>query len=435
MKILENKINGNNTEIVCEIETKVWHEQQDKAFKKLAKNLNIQGFRKGHIPAGVAKSKISEGQILNESINPAIDTMYKELLASKELNEEKIIIDALTVDVKKIDKDNLEIVFKFENYPEITTPDIKTLKVEYKNPTVEDKEVEMEINRLCKNDWMLADKENQTIANGDMANIDFEGFLDDKPFAGGAAKGFDLEVGSKSFIPGFEEQLIGLKKGDKKDIKVSFPKDYFEKSLAGKETRFAITVNNVKEITKPTLDEEYIKKLNLPNVKTANDLKKHLHDQILEMKKLQARDKVIPLISAEIINNTKISYFPDSLVKDEKNRIINDVTKRAGEAKMSYEDFIKKQLGFKDEADFNKNVSETAAKNLTLVLAIEKLIEKLNIKATDKDLNDYFEKVSKYYGMPVEDIKKNFANRAEGLKVFLSQQKLFDEIIKQITAK
>lgn len=435
MKILSNEIKGNYTELVVEADKKLWNEQQEKAFKKLASKLNIQGFRKGHIPLSVAKSKINEYQIISEAINPAIDQLYKEINESDNFKKENIIIDALNVDVKKVDKNSLEVLFKFENYPTVETPDIKTLAVKYSLPKVEQKEVDSEISRLSKNDWMLGVKESGVIANGDMANIDFEGFLDDKPFAGGAAKAFDLEIGSGSFIPGFEEQLIGLKKGEKKDIFVTFPENYHEKSLAGKKTKFAIIVNEIKEITKPSFDAEYIKKFNFPNVNTEEELRKHIGSQILEMKKLQARDQVVPLISQELIAKTKINYFPESLLKDEKNRIMSDIQNKASQAKKSTEEYIQQNLGFKDMIEFNKNVKETANKNLTLVLAIEKLIEKFNIEVSDKDLNEYFEKVAKYYGASIDQIKKQFANRTEGLKVFLSQQKLFDEIIKQISSK
>lgn len=435
MKILSNKIQGNYTEIIVEADKKAWVDQQEKAFKNLASKLNIQGFRKGHIPLQVAKSKITEPEIINQAINPMIDELYRDINASKDFEKKNVIIDALNVDVKKVDKNSLEVLFKFENYPTIETPDIKSLKVKYNLPKVDSKEVDSEISRLSKNDWMLGVKESGIIANGDMANIDFEGFLDDKPFAGGTAKSFDLEIGSGSFIPGFEEQLVGLKKGDKKDIFVTFPENYHEKSLAGKKTKFAITVNEIKEITKPTMDAEYIKKFNFPNVNTLDELRKHISLQILEMKKLQARDQVVPLISQELIEKTKVSYFPESLIKDEKNRIMTDIQNKASQAKKTTEEYIQQNLGFKDLIEFNKNVNETANKNLTLVLSIEKLIEILKIEVTEKDLNDYFEKVAKYYGAPVDQIKKQFANRKEGLKVFLSQQKLFDEIIKQISSK
>lgn len=435
MKILSNEVKGNYTEVVVQADKSVWAEQQEKAFKKLASKLNIQGFRKGHIPLSVAKSKISEYEIISQAINPTIDSMYREINESNDFKKENVIIDALNVDVKKVDKNTLEVLFKFENYPTIETPDIKSLTVKYSLPKVEDKEVDSEISRLSKNDWMLGVKESGIIANGDMANIDFEGFLDDKPFAGGTAKAFDLEIGSGSFIPGFEEQLVGLKKGDKKDIFVTFPENYHEKSLAGKKTKFGITVNEIKEITKPTFDAEYIKKFNFPNVNTEEELRKHISSQILEMKKLQARDQVVPLISQELIEKTKVSYFPESLLKDERNRIMSDIQNKASQSNKSTEEYIQQNLGFKDMIEFNKNVKETANKNLTLVLAIEKLIEKFNIEITEKDLNDYFEKVAKYYGATVDQIKKQFVNRTEGLKVFLSQQKLFDEIIKQISSK
>ncbi len=434
MKIIKNEIDGNYTNLTVEADQNTWKDLQNKTFNKLSKSLNIQGFRKGHIPLAVAKQKISEREVIANAVNPMIDQLYKDINQTNEFNKDKIIIDALSVDVREVSKDKLVVLFKFENYPEITIPDIKSLKVAYTAPSVSDKEIEFEINRMTKNDWMLADKDSQIIAKGDMANIDFEGFLDDKPFPGGTAKAFDLEIGSGSFIPGFEDQLLGLKKGDKKDIFVTFPKDYHEKSLAGKETKFAITVNEVKEVTKPTIDAEYVKKFNFPNVTTLDEFRKHIRSQILEMKKLQSRDQIVPKISEELIANTKISFYPESLIKDERNRMMSDVQKKATDAKKSTDEYIK-MIGYKNTPDFVKAINESAKKNLTLVLAIEKLIDQLKIQISEKELDEYFEKVSRYYGAPVAEIKKNFANKTEGLKVYLSQQKLFDEIIKQISSK
>lgn len=433
MKILKNEVVNNNTEITVSACGQEWKDQQTKAFKSLVSKLDIQGFRKGHVPEQVAKSKINTYEILDKAINPMVDEMYKMVTDAKEFNKKDVIVDALSVDVKKVDENEIEILFKFENYPTITTPEIKSLKVSYNMPSVSDSEVNSELARLSKNDWMLAEKESHIIAKGDMANIDFEGFLEDKPFPGGKANAYDLEIGSNSFIPGFEDQLIGLKKGDKKDIFVTFPADYHQKDLAGKKTKFAITVNEVKEISKPEFNDEYIKKFNIPNVTTLDQFRNHIKSQILEMKQLQSRDEVVPLISSEITKNTKISYFPASLLKDEKNRMLSDMNKKASQEKKSPEEYVK-SLGFKTMKEFEDSLDKPAQENLTLVLGIEKLIERLNIKVTEADVDAYFEKLAKYYGISGSEIKKTFENRIEGLKIYLAQQKLFDEIIKQLTS-
>jgi trigger factor len=235
---------------------------------------------------------------MNHALKKVVDENYKLLITNnKEFNPDQLIEDAVSIDLAKIDPKNLEIVYIFEKFPEVTLGDYKKIKIHYTEPKVEDKEVQQEIERYTKKDIMLIPKESNDIAMGDMVNFDFKGFVDDKAFAGGEAQGHELEIGSGSFIPGFEEKMIGLKKGDKKTIEVTFPKDYHAKDLANKKAKFELVINDIKTIQKPKLDEAYIARFAIPNVKTEHEFREYVSKQLLDYKKYTSRQEPVRQIS------------------------------------------------------------------------------------------------------------------------------------------
>ncbi|GHU30771.1 hypothetical protein FACS1894166_01030 [Bacilli bacterium] len=308
-------------------------------------------------------------------------------------------------------------------------PDYKKIKVEYKAPKVDHTEVQHEIDRYSKNDIMLTPKENSIIAKGDMVNFDFKGFIDGKPFPGGEAKAFELEIGSGQFIPGFEDQMIGLKKTEKKSIKVTFPKDYHAKDMAGKESSFDIIINDVKTIVKPTIDEKFVAKFNIPDVKNEQQLRDYLTKLILDEKTHQSKQAAIKTISTYLIENAKLAFMPKSLLDSEIKHLDSETSKQANNKDVKHDDYVLKQLGFASMDDYNKALKETANKNLILVIALEKIIEELKLEVSDKELNTHFEKMSKVYATKVEDIKARFNNNFDNIKTFILQEKVFDKLI------
>jgi len=395
----------------------------------LAKSLKLPGFRKGHIPFELAKQKISEQEIISNSLNPIVQANYQLLLNDSKLNKKEIIEDALSVDIDKVDANHLTLVYEFENYPEITLPEYNKIVINYQKPNVTDAEIESEINRLTKNETMLLPKEQGNANKGDMAIIDFEGFIDGKPFAGGKAKDYELELGSHSFIDNFEEQIEGMKIGESKEINVKFPDDYHAKEMAGKSAKFNVVLKGLKTIKKPTLDDEFVKRLKIKDVETVSDLKKYLDKNIFDYKDYTNKQKAIKVISDYIADNTKLSYVPNSLLTSEFERIDQDTRKRANDAKKEYKEYITKSLGFKNLDEYKKVVNENATRNLVLVMAIEKLTDVLQIKVEQADIDEYLAKAARVYGMKVEDLRKQLANNFEMIETILVQQKVFDKLI------
>jgi trigger factor len=323
------------------VDQTAWLKQQEIAISTLAKKMHIPGFRPGKVPSGVIKDKLDLVEILKEASHKTVDLTYAELVKDSAFERGKIIPNSLKVTIGKIDQQILEIQYEFELFPDIQVVDYRKLKLSYKHPHVDSKEIDQEINRMLQKDVMLIPKTNDEIVMGDMVNFDFKGYIDDKPFPGGEAKDYELEIGSNSFIPGFESQMIGLKRNQTKTINVQFPADYHAKEMANKSAKFEVKINDIKTIQKPKMDENYISKLQLPNVKNHADLQAYLHKRILERKEEQNIHGSVDEITQAIVEGSKIDFMPLSLLDSEKKRIDELVTKRASESKLTKEAYVK----------------------------------------------------------------------------------------------
>lgn len=429
MKIIKKEDIKNKVKYIISSEEQFWIQAQENSFKILAKQLKVHGFRAGHIPTLIAKKHISEQEIMNHALKRAIDHNYKLLIDDKDFNPEEVIEDAVSIDLSKVKPKELEIIYIFEKYPTVTLTGYDKIKIDYEEPKVEKNEIDSEIERYTKKDIMLIPKEEEIIAHGDMVNFDFKGFVNDEPFAGGEAKGHELEIGSKAFIPGFEEQMIGLKKGEKKTIEITFPKNYHTKHLADKKAKFELIINDIKTIQKPHLDETYIARFAIPNVKTPEQFRKYISEQILDYKKYHNKEKATRQISTWLITNTKLSYVPQSLLDSEIKRLREDVQKKATQTNLSLEEYVNTHLGYKTQNDFEKALKESADKNLHLVIGIEKIIDDLKIDTTEADLNNHLEKMARAYAISVDQIKQKLNNNFDGIKTFILQEKMFDKLI------
>ena len=251
-----------------------WASAQKKAFNKLAGNVQVQGFRKGHAPENLVRQRINQAQVLNDAIDVVLQPAYEAVL-----KEENVIpFVQPDVEVTKISESELEVVIKITTAPEVTLGNYKGLNVAKKAVRVTKKEVEEEITKLCAEHAELVVSENPAKL-GDTTVIDFKGYVNGELFEGGSADNFALELGSNQFVPGFEDQLVGTKAGDTKDVVVTFPTQYVPE-LAGKEATFKVTVNEVKEKRIPELNEDLIAELNYENVKTVEELNAKVTEDI-----------------------------------------------------------------------------------------------------------------------------------------------------------
>ena len=402
-------------EIAVKIEGKKWEDLLTKSFEKNVKGKKVDGFREGKIPRDIYIKKYGIESLYMDAVNDAIPNAYEEV----EKSGLKPIVQP-KVDIKKIDEKGLELTFTVTESPEINIKKYKGLKVKKDKVSVSKEEVKEEIENLRKQYAEIVIKEG-TIELGDTVVIDFEGFKDDKPFEGGKGENFPLEIGSKTFIPGFEEQLVGLKTDDKKDIKVTFPEDYPAENLKGKEVVFKVNIHEVKNKQIPELNEDFILDLAMENVKTEEDLNKKVKENLTEKKEMDADNKLVDSILDEINKNVTVE-IPEELINQEIDRMIANYEERLkmqGITLQQYLEFTKM-----NEEDLRKQLGKEAEKSVKYRLVIEEIIKLEDIKVTDKEVDKELEEMSKIYQMSTEEVEK-----AMGGKDYLQHDLLVKKVI------
>lgn len=406
------------------IEGEEWKKAVDKAFNKIAKNLTVHGFRKGCAPKNIAEKQISMGERQATAIDENVNVWLKKGL--EECNLEPICQPS--VDVKEVNEEKVVLVYTFQVMPEVTVTDYRGLSYEVADTNVTDDEVNAEIDRMRKNYADIEEKEG-TAENGDIVNINYEGFKDDVAFDGGKADNYDLTLGSGSFIPGFEDQLVGVTAGETKDLHLTFPEDYHAEDLAGKEVVFKVTVNAVKKEVLPEVDDDFAKDVSIPNVETAEDLVKTVRERLETNKKQSAENEADNKLVEQIVEHTTVE-LPDALVDEEINNQIQQLANQVSQYGMSLTQYLS-MMGQKPE-DLKESYRENAVKTVTTRLALEKIAEAENIVPTDEDLDKEYDEIAKAYSMEVEKVK-SLINK-DMLKKDVANQKAF-ELVKENAEK
>ena len=281
MEVSVNKIDSANAEISALIKADEIDAKIEKIAKQLAKTANVQGFRKGKVPVAIIKKMYGE-KLVQDAESEALREAMEEGLKELGVDNAQLIGEPAVTKFDKKENGDIEVTIKIAMRPEIELGDYKNVIEEFEKPTVTDEELEEKLKEIAEENAELKElPKNRVAKEGHVVNIDFEGFLDGEPFEGGKAEGFDLKLGSGQFIPGFEEQLLGMKKDEEKTIKVTFPEDYGSEKLAGKETEFKVKVNAIKDKGEAKIDDELAKKL-LPGQEdaTLETLKEQLKTQM-----------------------------------------------------------------------------------------------------------------------------------------------------------
>lgn len=379
------------------VEGQQWKDAVDKAFKKIAKNVKIDGFRKGHVPTGMIEKKVSMEERYAQAIEDNANEWMRDAFKELDLNP----ISQPQLDVKSMSADKAELVFTFAVMPEVELGEYKGLKYEMESVEVTDDEINDEIDRMRKQYADLETVEGEA-KDGDTVKIDYEGFKDGVAFEGGKAEGYNLKLGSGSFIPGFEDQLIGCKAGDEKELNLTFPEDYHAEDLKGAAVVFKVTVHEVTREVLPELDDDFAKDTNIPNVETVDDLKKTVMERLEAAKKSQAESAADEKLFEQLSENTKVD-MPDTLVDDEANNQIQQMAAQIQQYGLSFSQYL--QMMGKTIDDLRADYRENAEKSVKLRLALNKIAEVENLEATDEDVEEQYHDLSVQYGMDVEKIK------------------------------
>ncbi len=418
---MAKKLNKKTSELIISVvaDKAQWQDEQAKAQKVLAENLTMKGFRKGKVPADIAKKSISQEEVFQKAIKKTLDVLVQK--AADEIKDE-FILDGPTYNVKKISNTELEVDFIYPLYPEIKMSDYKKLGIKLDEVKSDAKAIDAEIEKLQAQHALLIDKD--VVAKGSVVNFDFEGFVEGKAFEGGKAEKFDLEIGSGQFIPGFEDKMVGLKKGDKKDIEVTFPKEYQSPDLQGKKATFKIVIHSVKEKELPKLDDNFVKEMGIPKAKTVEALKSYIKDNLELQGVQQARAAFQRKAFDKIKKDTEI-ILPSQLVYKEMATIakqFEDGLKQQGLEKAQYMEMAGlNQVAL--ESQF-KSQAEDRLKDSLIFAEIAKL-EKITLE--EKDYNAEYVKLAKVYGQKEDAIKQTVTKQQ--MQIPMTNDRVIDALV------
>ncbi len=408
-------------EVTIEISGDEWNKILDNTFKKVIKTVKIDGFRQGKAPRSVFEKKYGKQALVSEATEGSLQMAYEKAL--KKFDGTPIIQPR--VEVVKADLDGVTYKFIFTTKPEVKINKYTDLGVKKPSVKVTDKDVEAEIENARKQYADLQVKEGKA-ENGDTVIIDFEGFDGDKAFDGGKAENYSLELGSHSFIPGFEEALVGLKSGDKKDVKVTFPEDYHAAELKGKPVVFKVTVHEVKTKVYPELDEEFFKDLGLDDVKTVEDLKKTVKEALKAQKEYDAENKYVDDLFEALLKETTVEV-PHELIHEELDRMVEQYEERLKMQGLTLEQFYKYTNSSEDA--LKAQMHDEAEKRIKLRFAIEEIIDKEKIEVTDEEADKDAEEKAKKHNMDKDEYIKAFGG-LEMLKYDLKVEKVIEMLKK-----
>ena len=412
------KLEHCHTEVLVTVDKDLWKKAQDKAFNKLAKDVTIDGFRKGKAPLNMVKSRIDQGRVYNEAINDVLDPVYRDILENEKLQP----MARPSFEVTKLSDEDLEIKVIIVTRPEVELGKYTGYKLGKEEASVSDEELDASLAELRKQNATIAPKEGQA-ENGDIVVIDFEGSVDGVPFEGGKAENHELELGSHSFIAGFEEQLVGASAGIEVDVKVKFPDNYGPDEIAGKDAVFHVKVNEVKQKSLPELDDEFVKELGMPNVENVEQLKAARREQLLKSKENNNKRQYLDKLFEEIRKDSKFD-IPEEILAEETENRKKDMEQRLKQSGIDLEQYL--ALTRTKEEDLKKQLEVEAQKGLESWLVLDTVGQKENISITDEEVEFELAKMADQYKMSIDQIKQALGQQISQFKGNLVMSKIED---------
>ncbi len=416
METVCNELEKCMMEVKVTFTTEEWKNAQEKALEKLAKNVKIDGFRQGKAPMKMVKSRVGKAAILEEATDVVLKKSYAAILLDNNIQpvgQPQVQIDELTEDV-------LKVTVTAPVAPEVTLGQYKGLEVKKGTVKVTKKAIEAELANYQNQFAELVIKEEGTVENGDTAVIDFEGFKDGVAFEGGKAENHSLEIGSGSFIPGFEEQVVGMKVGEEKEIHVTFPAEYQSAELAGQEAVFKVKVHEIKTKVLPDIDDELAKDVNIDGIETLADLETYTKEQIKNKKQTEVESKFSDDIFNAVIENTPLEV-PEAMIETETQTMLREVEQNLSQQGLNMELF--QQLTGKTMEDMKAEMSEQAEKRVKFNLILAEIAKAENIEISDEEVDDEIKEIATYYGREFDEVKTIFEAQMGQIKSDLATRK------------
>ncbi len=390
----------NIKEIEVELKGREWTDILDETFKKKAKEVKVDGFRKGSVPKEIFIKKFGIESLYMDATDSALQLAYKKVLEDKEINP---VVEP-RVDIKHICEDCVTFVFKIISRPDIKLGAYKNLKVKKETPKVTKEEIDNEVETLRNKYAEIIVKESGELIKGNTAVIDFEGFVDGKALEGGNGTEFPLEIGSNTFIPGFEDGLIGMSIGEAKELNLKFPENYTD-SLKNKAVTFKVTLKGIKERVLPLLNKDFYADLGYEKVTDEKGLREEIEKSLKARKEIEIENIYIEALLEKAANNMKVE-LNEEIIEDEVHRMIHqyeDQLKMQGLSLEQYLEFTKSSM-----EDLKKNMAPEATKRIKYRYLLEEIAKKEKITISDADAKQEAKKLAENYGMEESDFLSKF---------------------------
>ena len=416
---VEKTKNANEVKLEITIEAEKFENAIKKVYFQNAKYFNIPGFRKGKAPQAIVEKYYGKEIFYEDAFNDIASEEYEKAVEESKLE----VVSRPKIDIVTMEKGQ-DVVFTavVSTKPEVELGKYKGIEIEKIEYNVEDSDVESNLKQMQEKNARVTSVETP-VENGNIAVIDFEGFVDGKAFEGGKGENYSLEIGSGSFIPGFEDQVIGMKIDDEKDVNVKFPEDYFSKDLAGKDATFKVKVHEIKKKDLPELDDEFAKDVSefdtLEELK--NSIKQRLINENAQKAKYEKEDAVMKVVTSEMKAD-----IPEGMVEVEIDNMVKDMEQRMSYQGLKLEQYLK--MLNKTEADFRKEFEPQAIEAIKSRLALEAIIKNEKIEASEREVKDKLEEMAKNYGKTAEELEKN-DNIKEYIKQGIENEKAIEYLV------
>lgn len=386
--------------LTFDIDTETIQKGIDHAFTRTQKRISVPGFRKGHVPRTIFNQMYGEESLYQDALNDVLPDAYEA--AIKEAGIEPV--DQPQVNVESMEKGQpWTLTATVAVKPEVTLGEYKGMEVPEQDTSVSDADVDSELENKRQQQAELVLKEDEAAADGDTVVIDYEGSVDGEKFDGGSADNYSLVLGSGSFIPGFEDQLVGHKAGEDVDVNVTFPEDYHAKDLAGKDALFKVKIHEVKEKQLPELDDEFAKDVD-EDVETLAELKDKVKKQLQDQKEAAAKAAIEDAAIEAAVANAETEEIPQAMLDDDTNRQLQQYL--AGMQQQGINPQMYFQITNTTEDDLRKQFADDAAKRVKTNLVLEAVVKDANLNATDEDVQNEIADLAKQYGMDEEAVSK-----------------------------
>ena len=405
---VEKTENANEVKLEITVEAEKFENAMKKVYFQNAKYFNIPGFRKGKAPMNIVEKYYGAQIFYEDAFNEVATEAYEEALTENKID----VVSRPEVDIAQMEKGK-DLIFTavVQTKPEVKLGKYKGIeiqKIEYK---VDKKDVDHELEHMQEHNSRLVTVDDRPLENGDTATIDFEGFVDGVAFEGGKAEGHELEIGSGTFIPGFEEQLIGMELENEKEIKVTFPKEYFSKDLAGKDATFKVKLHDIKKKELPELDDEFAK--DVSEFDTLEELKKSIKEKLTKNKEQREKYETEEAVLKAVCEGSKLD-IPSGMIELEIDNMLKDFEQRLSYQGLNLEQYLK-MIG-KTEEEMRKEYEPQAIEAIKSRLVLEAIMKAEKIEASEEEIKAKMEEMAKSYGKDVEELSKN-----ENLKNYLAE--------------